>query len=151
MRRVMVALGLMLAGEAEAAEPAGLSSLAWMAGAWRMEKGEVITRETWLAPLGGTMAGVTQTNRPGRAAEVEFVTISVEPAGVTFVARVKNQAPTPFTLKPGPADEAVFENLQHDFPQRVIYRRCEADLCARIEGTVRGEARSLEWRYRRER
>ena len=148
MRSAMVALGLLLAGDAAAAE---LPDLAWMAGSWRLEKDGVVTRETWLAPLGGTMAGVTQTNRPGRAAEVEFATISVEPVGVTFTARLKNQAPTPFVLKPGRGDHVVFENPRHDFPQRVIYRRCGADLCARIEGVVNGDLKAMEWRYHRER
>ena len=53
-------------------------------------------------------------------------------------------------LKPGlPDGEAIFENPAHDFPQRVIYRRCGAELCARIEGTLQGKARSFEWRYSR--
>jgi hypothetical protein len=151
MRGAIVMVGLFLATEACATEPAGLESLAWMAGAWTMEKDGVTTRETWLSPMGGTMAGVTQTNRPGRAADVEFATISNEPAGVTFTARVKGQPPTPFVLKPSADGEAVFENLKHDFPQRVIYRRCESDMCARIEGVVRSQPRALEWRYRRER
>lgn len=148
MRSVMVALGLLLAGEAAATE---LPDLEWMAGSWRLEKNGVVTRETWLSPLGGTMAGITQTNRPGRPADVEFATISVEPAGVTFTARLKGQPPTPFLLRPGGGDHVVFENPRHDFPQRVIYRRCGADLCARIEGEVRGEPKALEWRYHRER
>jgi hypothetical protein len=52
-------------------------------------------------------------------------------------------------LKPGKPGQAVFENLAHDFPQRVIYRRCDADLCARIEGTVGGQVQGIDWRYRR--
>lgn len=149
MRSAMVALGLLVVtgGAATATE---LPDLAWMAGSWRLEKDGVTTRETWLSPLGGTMAGVTQTNRPGRPAEVEFATISVEPAGVTFTARLKGQAATSFVLRRGASDHVVFENPKHDFPQRVIYRRCGADLCARIEGELSGQPKALEWRYRRE-
>jgi hypothetical protein len=147
MRSAIVAVGLLLAGQASATE---LPDLVWMAGTWRLEKDGVVTRETWLSPLGGTMAGVTQTNRPGRPAHVEFATISAEPSGVTFTARPKGQAPTAFVLKPSDDGQVVFENPKHDFPQRVIYRRCGADLCARIEGTVRGESWTKDWRYRRE-
>lgn len=148
MRRVMLALGLLLAGDAAAAE---LPDLSWMAGSWRLDRDGVVTRETWLSPLGGTMAGVTQTNRPGKPVEVEFATISAEPEGVTFTARPKGQTPTPFVLRPGKGDHVVFENPKHDFPQRVIYRRCGADLCARVEGEMIGGPKVLEWRYRRER
>ena len=31
---------------------------------------------------------------------------------------------------------------------RMIYRRCGADLCARVEGTIRGKFEFQEWRYR---
>lgn len=149
MRSAIVALGLLLAGGSAAATE--LPDLTWMAGSWRLDKDGVTTRETWLTPLGGTMAGVTQTNRPGRPAEVEFATISVEPTGVTFTARPRGQTATPFVMRPGGSDHVVFENPKHDFPQRVIYRRCGADLCARIEGDLLGRAKAVEWRYRRER
>jgi len=62
---------------------------------------------------------------------------------------VGGQPATPFVLRSGKPGEAVFENPDHDFPQRVIYRRCDADLCARIEGTVGGQVRGMDWRYRR--
>ncbi|MFN3512718.1 MAG: DUF6265 family protein [Phenylobacterium sp.] len=130
---------------------AGVDDLAWMAGSWRLEAGGVVTREAWLSPMDGTMAGVTQTHRPGRPPEVEFATIVADSRGVTFTARVEGQPPTPFRRKPGAEGEAVFENLEHDFPQRIVYRRCGEDLCARIEGVVRGDLRSQDWRYRRER
>lgn len=149
MRRILVALALLwLATDARAATAADLGWLGWLAGDWTMEKDGTITRETWLSPVGDVMAGVTQTSRPGRPTTVEFATITAAEDGVTFVARVKGQPPTAFVLKPGGDGEAVFENPAHDFPQRVIYRRCDADLCARIEGLVKKELKSVEWRYR---
>ena len=44
----------------------------------------------------------------------------------------------------------VFENLAHDFPQRIIYRRRGADsLVARIEGTRGGQMRGRDFPYRK--
>jgi hypothetical protein len=44
----------------------------------------------------------------------------------------------------------VFENLEHDFPQRVGYRRAGADsVLAWIEGTVDGKTRRVDFPYRR--
>jgi hypothetical protein len=142
------AAALLLAATPAAAGPAG-ADLAWMAGAWIQEEGGVTTRETWLAPLGGAMAGVGQTTRPGGKTSFEFMSITPEAAGLTFTARIEGQTPTPFVLKPGPAGEAVFENLAHDFPQRIIYRQCGEDLCGRIEGMMDGKAQAFDWRYRR--
>lgn len=134
---------------ADTAVAAGVGDFAWMTGTWTMEKDGVTTIETWLPAVAGTMAGVTQTNRRGSAAEVAFATISEEPAGMTFSARSKTWAPTLFVRRSEGGEAAVFENPNEAFPQRIIYRRCEADMCARLEGKVRGKPRSLEWRYRR--
>ncbi len=151
MKRIAFACLLFAAAApvAGAAETASVADLAWMAGTWTVTRGETTTRETWLPPLDGAMGGVGQTSRKGKPAQFEFMSITTEAAGPTFTARVGGQPPTPFVLKPGGRDEAVFENLAHDFPQRVIYRRCGEDLCGRIEGTMNGKAEAMDWRYRR--
>ena len=126
-----------------------VAKLDWLAGSWAQDRDGVLVRETWLAPRDGVMAGMSQTNRPGKKPFVEFMKISAEPAGVTFTAIIPGQPPTPFVRLPGPDGEAIFENKAHDFPQRVIYRRCEADLCARIEGMSGGKLEFQDWRYTR--
>jgi len=152
MRISIAALALALAttaGAQEAADPASIEDLNWMAGAWVQEADGVTTRETWLAPLGGAMGGVGQTNRPDGKTSFDFMSITTEAAGLTFTARIEGQSPTPFVLKAGRAGEAMFENLAHDFPQRIIYRPCGEDLCGRIEGVMDGQAQGFDWRYRR--
>jgi hypothetical protein len=128
---------------------ADVGKLSWMAGSWMEQKNGVTTRETWLAPLDGTMAGVGQTNRPGKPPYIEFTKITPEADGATFSAMGSGGRPTAFVLLPGPDGEATFEKKGHDYPQRIIYRRCGRDLCARIEGTVDGRLNYNEWRYRR--
>jgi hypothetical protein len=95
------------------------------------------------------MAGAGQTNRGTHPPQVEHMKITAEPAGATFTAIIPGQPATPFVLLPGKDGEAVFENKAHDFPQRVIYRRCGEDLCARVEGVIKGKAEAEAWRYRR--
>jgi hypothetical protein len=44
----------------------------------------------------------------------------------------------------------VFENAQHDFPQRIIYWQTKPnELRARIEGTIDGKLASEEWAWTR--
>lgn len=148
--RIALALIALAATTASQAAPADdVAKLSWMAGSWVEEKDGVITRETWLPPLGGTMAGAGQTNAGARPPRVEHMKITAEPAGATYTALVPGQPPTPFVLVPGKDGEAVFENKAHDFPQRVAYRRCGEALCARIEGVIQGRPAFEEWRYRR--
>lgn len=149
MRLVFTLIALTLATTARAAPADPLSGLAWMSGSWIEARDGVVTRETWLPPLGDAMAGTSQTNAPGRKPRIEHMTITAEPGGVTFTAILPGQPPTPFALRPrGSGDEAVFENPGHDFPQRVIYRPCGENLCARIEGVVKGAPASKSWVYR---
>jgi hypothetical protein len=42
---------------------------------------------------------------------------------------------------------AVFENLENDFPNRIIYAREGDRLDARIEGTINGQPRSMAWSF----
>lgn len=127
---------------------ADVSRLQWLTGTWEQAKDGVTVRETWRR-TNGALTGVGETTRPGKPASVERMTITAEPAGLTFTAIIEGQPPTPFVLTPGAEGFAVFENRAHDFPQRVIYRRCGVDLCAAIEGTVDGKLRRQDWRYRR--
>jgi hypothetical protein len=46
-------------------------------------------------------------------------------------------------------DEVVFENPAHDFPQRIRYRASGAALQARIEGTMNGKTRGIDFPYTR--
>lgn len=139
-----------IAAAALCATDADVAQFWWMRGTWVAEKpGGAIVRETWTTSNGQAMTGVGQTVREGRPAVTEFMTITAEPAGITFTAYPEGQESTAFVLRPGAGDGAVFENLAHDFPQRVIYRRCGADLCARIEGEVDGRIRGEDWRFRR--
>jgi hypothetical protein len=41
----------------------------------------------------------------------------------------------------------VFENPEHDYPQRIIYQREGNLLIARIEGEVSGEAKGQQWQW----
>ncbi|WP_269714568.1 DUF6265 family protein [Caulobacter sp. NIBR2454] len=136
-----------LLASAPAVQP--VEELSWLVGSWTQKTAERDVVETWEPLASGVMKGVSVTKRPNRPDFVETTTITTEAAGPTFTATIPGQAPTAFVRLPGPPGEAVFENKAHDFPQRVIYRRCDEDLCAAIEGTVKGEPRRSEWRYRR--
>jgi hypothetical protein len=145
----MIILGAVAAIAILADAAADVAALSWMAGSWVHEKDGVTVRETGLPPVGGAMAGAGQTNHPGKRPFIEHVKITAEPDGATFTAMLPGQPPTPFVLLPGKGGEAVFENKAHDYPQRVSYRRCGEDLCAAVEGVVKGKPQREEWRYTR--
>ncbi|MDO9338223.1 MAG: DUF6265 family protein [Caulobacter sp.] len=147
--RALILAALLLASPAAAQPPAqSLRDVAWLVGEWREVKGDRTVTETWLAADGGVMPGVNRTVRGGKAA-IEFMRLDEKDGVIAFTAILPGQAPTTFPATSVGPDGVVFENLEHDFPQRVIYRRCEADLCAAIEGKLGDAVKRIEWRFKR--
>ena len=92
--------------------------------------------EHWTAPGGGSLMGLSRTVAGEKTVEFEYLRIEQRADGVFYVAHPKARCPgTDFKLSVASANEAVFENPQHDFPKRIIYRRTAEDtLTATIDG-----------------
>ena len=129
-----------------AAPSASVDDLAWMSGCWASVGGEAGSGEMWTAPAGGTLFGISRTVKDGRTVAHEFMQIrETAPGQIAFIALPSGQKEASFPLVRLTGQEAVFENLQHDFPQRVIYRRDGDSLIGRIEG---GETKAIDFPMR---
>ncbi len=139
-------MSLLLAASAGAAEPQ-IAQLGWLAGCWKNDQAEAGSEERWMSPAGGTMLGVSRTVRQGRTAEFEFMEIRHLPDGrLAYIAHPSGQGTATFIAKQVGATEVIFENLQHDFPQRVAYAKDgEGRLVARIEGMRNGSLRVIRF------
>lgn len=140
-----VALALLAMGSAAAAQPE-IDRLAWLAGCWRGESAEPGSGEQWMPAAGGTMLGMSRTVTRG-ATEFEFMELRYLPDGkLVFIAHPAGRQTTVFPLLRISDSEAVFENPEHDFPQRILYWLDPAGaLHARIEGPQGGQTVSEEW------
>lgn len=143
MRRIAALALLVACAAAQAAEPP-----AWLAGHWKTSNGKTTTEEVWLAPASGLMVGAGRTVG-GKTPFFEFLRIEQRGDALVFVAQPRGGAPVEFIAARVDADAVVFENLAHDFPQRVIYRRDGDALVARTEGVVKGRLEGEDWRYER--
>jgi hypothetical protein len=145
-------LCLAIAPSSGQADPGvAIDQVAWLAGCWAAQEGEPGTVEHWLSPAAGTMFGVSRTIRNGRVALFEFMTIRTTADGqLVFIAQPGGSPPTEFPVKSHAAGEVTFENASHDFPNRVTYRKTgPASMLGRIEGTIDGQARSMDFRFNR--
>jgi len=148
----IVWLGL-LARPAASADSATMSveSLAWMEGVWTGVTNGVAMEEHWTSPAGGGLVGMHKDTKGGRIVSYEFFRIVPGDSGGVCYLTSPNGAPvTTFcAIEIGPS-RVVFENLAHDFPQRILYWRSGADtLHARIEGMIGGKLESDEWAWSR--
>ena len=149
MTRLALAALLLASAHALAQSPARVESLEWMAGTWVSESARGKVAETWLGPGNGLMVAANLSTFAGGRTAFEFLRIAETAAGFSYFASPGGRAPVEFRLKELGDKRVVFENAGHDFPQRVLYWREGEALMARIEGTVRGEARQQEWRFTR--
>jgi hypothetical protein len=142
-------LALILAAQL-AGPPATIDQMAWLKGCWVQTKPNGVVEELWMGPGGGVMLGLGRTLRDGKLRDHEFVRIVEVDSSLAYVAEPSGQPKATFPLKSLTADEAVFEDPAHDFPQRVIYRRLGPDaVTGRIEGQIGGQARSVDFPYKR--
>lgn len=143
---------LLLAACASAqAQADPFAPIAWLAGCWAQQGREAGSVEQWMAPAGGVMLGMARTLKGGRVVEFEFLQIRADADGkLSYIAQPQGRPPTEFKLLRQGEAEALFENSTHDFPQRVGYRREAADrLVARIEGTMNGKERGIDFPMQR--
>ncbi len=125
--------------------PPATTTLDWLAGCWSGDSGE----ECWLRADGGLMVGV---NRSPGGSMFEFLRITQEDDGAwIYHASPKGRCPaTAFTATHVDTQRVVFENPQHDFPQRIEYWLDDSDhLHARISADRDGTTQAVEITWQR--
>ncbi|HWM94726.1 MAG TPA: DUF6265 family protein [Thermoanaerobaculia bacterium] len=144
---VLMMIGL---AAAEPQAPPSVQGLAWLSGCWASLGGETGSGETWTSPAGGTLLGISRTVKNGKTVAHEFMQIrETQPGQIAFIALPSGQSEAAFPLVSLSEREVVFENPQHDFPQRVIYRLDKDLLTGRIEGRRNGEMKGIDFPYKR--
>jgi uncharacterized protein YfiM (DUF2279 family) len=124
---------------APAAQPASDEPLAFMEGRWCGADGDQSIEETWMLAKAGEAIGMSRTVSGGRMISFEFMRIADLEGKVTLLAQPNGDAPTSFARTDGGADWIRFENKQHDYPQRIEYRKAGNGLHAEIGGPGAGD------------
>jgi uncharacterized protein DUF6265 len=135
----------------EPADPAArVVQVAWLAGCWELAAGSRLVEEQWTRPRGGLMLGVGRTMSGDSLVEYEQVRLFERGGRLVYGAAPSGQPPAEFESTEVTDTAVTFENLAHDFPQRVRYRRRGGDsLVARVEGMSHGRLRGVDFPYAR--
>lgn len=146
---VVVMLASLLTINAATKTPT-LADLSWLSGDWQTAPGaKRHIDEHWTVAAGGTMMGMSRTVLDEKTVQFEYLRIEQRADGIYYVAHPQAECPgTDFKLTLASADKAIFENLQHDFPKRIIYHKGEDDsLTASVD---RGEGtKAIFFTYQR--
>lgn len=157
-RRVLTvasSLTLLLATAHAAGAGAGASIPAatlpgWLAGHWCLQQEDVVVEELWLPATGDALLGISRTVKAGQTLGFEFLRVATVDGVITYLAQPGGRPPTAFARTEAGDNWIRFENLQHDYPQRIEYRREGDRLNAAITGPGKdGKAKTIPFAYRR--
>ena len=108
--------------------------LTWLAGCWETAGDTRTSFEMWSKPAGGLMVGAGRSLVDGTARGWEHLRLHAEGEGLVYVAIPSGQSETAFRSTTVGSDGFAVENLDHDFPQRLVYTRVGTDaISVRVE------------------
>jgi len=114
------------------------AALDWFAGHWCAERNGEFIEETWLAPRGDLLLGLSRTVKGARTSSFEYLRVEWTAGVPSYIAQPQGHPPVPFRWTAGGADWARFENAANEFPKRIEYRRTKDGLYAEIAGIGNG-------------
>ena len=135
---------------ANAEDVSPFARMSWMEGKWTGEQDGMKLEEHWTSAEGDGLVGMHKDVKAGKMVSFEFFRIERHPDGVFYMTSPHGNPATPFKLVKQDDRRVVFENPEHDFPQRILYWSDRSGtLSARIEGTYNGKPESEEWHWKR--
>jgi hypothetical protein len=145
---VTLACGCRAADTPKAHTP--LKQVEFMLGCWRGTGSDGDEIEERYSVSAHSIVGETSFLHEDKVVQRETTTINVLEDRVVMVPTVDGRPSVSFTLKPMTEEyHAVFENVTHDFPQRILYSSSsDGGLIARVEGNEKGQAKAMEWKMR---
>jgi hypothetical protein len=120
--------------------------LHWLNGWWQNPSKVGIAFEDWKLNDNGTMTGRSGMVVGKDTIASETLVIEQKDNKIYYIPTVKgqnNDQPIPFEMTSAVADSFVFENKEHDFPNRIVYYKLPNNkLTAVIYGTMNGQPAS---------
>jgi len=129
-----------------------MQALRVLTGSWKMQtqKGEIWER--WQQEQ-QQLKGVSFSVKAKDTTQLEDVILGIHNGKLSYAPRTSGDAESKrvyFTLVKQTAMRFEFENLQHDFPQRIVYNFIGTDsLHALIEGPINGSLQQQHYYYKR--
>jgi len=130
-------------------------TFAFVLGSWEMQtaKGKIV--EQWVQNSDQTLSGKSyRINAKGDSVLSETLQIRKIGKEIFYCSTVANQnegKEVCFKLVSTKDKIYIFENKEHDFPQRIVYEnQGKKEMLASIEGELNGKSRKSEFRYKRQ-
>ncbi len=119
----------------------------WLLGEWQNNLPQGLLTETWTRENDSTFSARSYfVKTAGDTLHLEAITLAENASGVTYTPTVQGQngnKPVTFRMTASDAASMTFENPQHDYPSKIVYRKISADsIVAEISGNQQGKPSS---------
>jgi len=128
-----------------------LEKLEWIVGTWQRETSRGTMFEDWKVANDTLWQGKAFRLTEGDTLIIERLSLEIMRDEIFYVPVVPhNEGAVYFRMIEQSPEKVVFENPEHDFPQRIIYMKISDDsLHARIEGINEGVDSAVDFYYKR--
>lgn len=139
--------------EKPAAKKYALEKIKWLLGAWENRADGTLITESWEQKNDSVYIAKGYVVVGTDTVSAETIRLEQKNGSVYYIPTVSGQnedQPVVFTLTSASDREWVFENPEHDFPQKITYTQVTPDsLVAEISGMVRGKKNAREFSMKR--
>jgi len=122
-----------------------IKQMEWIIGKWESISDNGILYEIWIKINDSTYSGKNYMISNKDTVFSETISLELKNNDLFYIPTVNyqnNNLPIPFKCITSKGGEIIFENKEHDFPQRIIYKNPKPDsLYAKIEGYNNGKYR----------
>jgi len=120
-----------------------LQSMEWLLGSWQMNTDKGMLYEEWIKENDSLFAGKSFMVINADTIVLELINLQLSKNDLFYNPIVLNQngeEPVSFKLTDKRENKYVFENKQHDYPQKIVYKQISKDsFNAWIEGNQDGK------------
>ncbi|MBX2965286.1 MAG: hypothetical protein KF845_04010 [Cyclobacteriaceae bacterium] len=135
------------------AEQKQIDKASWLIGTWESKTSRGSLYETWSKVNDSEFYGKSYMLREKDTVVFESIQLVQKQEGLFYMPTVRNQndgQAVTFKSKLVTDDKLVFENPEHDFPQRIAYTKISQDsLVAEISGVRNGQERAQKFSMKR--
>ena len=126
-----------------------ITKMGWLAGKWQNASPEGTVIEEWQKLDDSTMTGKSYFIKGNDTLPAEDISLQQRGADLFYIPTVMDQnggQPVSFKLTSDVNDRWVFENPDHDFPQKITYiKQPDGSLLAEISGVIEGQEKSQKF------
>lgn len=130
-----------------------LAYASWLIGRWENNSAQGNYTETWEVENDSAYKGASYFVIANDTVSDEKLSLAQRGEALLYIPTVKDQNggdPVEFSMTSASDHVLVFENPQHDFPQKITYTKISNDsMVAEISGTMNGKANAQQFPMKR--